>query len=110
MIEIDGRLYFGYWKELPYDDFDTGETFEEYTKLKNTISREGVIRHLEGLPVAAMANVGDRVDIFTGEPIEFGRCEDGEFVFPSEFLHYYKNYDIGIPYEYEAYLKSIGVK
>ena len=109
MMEVDGRFYFGCWRELPYD-FDTGESFEEYTKLKNTISREGVIRHLEGLPVAAMANVGDRVDIFTGEPIEFGRCEDGEFVFPSEFLHYYKNYDIGIPYEFEAYLKSIGVK
>ena len=31
------------------------------------------------------------------------------FTFPYEFLHYYKNYDIGIPYEYEEYLKSIGV-
>ena len=109
MIEEDGRYFWGWWKEMPYD-FDTEDTYEEYTKLKNTISREGVIRHLEELPFAVMAGVGPRVDIFTGEPLEFGLYEDGKFVFPWEFLHYYKNYDIGIPYEYEAYLKSIGVK
>ena len=34
--------------------------------------------------------------------------EDAIYISPA-FL-YYKNYDIGIPYEYEAYLKSIGVK
>lgn len=34
---------------------------------------------------------------------------DGDFTFPYEFLHYYENYDIGIPPEYEEYLKSIGV-
>ena len=39
-----------------------------------------------------------------------GLYDDGEFTFPLEFLHYHKYYDIGIPYEYEEYLKSIGVK
>ena len=107
MVEMGGKLFWGYWKELPYD-VDTGETFEEYTKLRNTISREGVIRHLEKTPFSVMARVGE--DIFTGERLELGQYEDGKFVFPWEFLHYYKNYDIGIPYEYEAYLKSIGVK
>ena len=35
------------------------------------------------------------------------QIEDGEFVFPVDFLRYYKTKDIGIPYEYEAYLKTI---
>ena len=48
-------------------------------------------------------------DIFTGEKLHAGMFWDGDFVFPYEFLHYYKNYDIGIPYEYEEYLKSKGV-
>ena len=48
-------------------------------------------------------------DIFTGEKLYVGKIVDSEFVFPLEFLHYYKNYDIGIPPEYEEYLKSIGV-
>ena len=38
-----------------------------------------------------------------------GQYIDGDFRFPLDFLHYYKNYNIGIPYEYEAYLKEIGV-
>ena len=108
MIEMGGKLFWGYWKELQYENFDSGETFEDYTRLKNTISREGVIRHLEEIPFAVMTRVGK--DIFTGERLELGQYREGPFVFPWEFLHYYKNYDIGIPYEYEAYLKSIGVK
>ncbi|MCD7828316.1 MAG: hypothetical protein LUG85_07265 [Clostridiales bacterium] len=49
-------------------------------------------------------------DIFTGEPIdEAGIYTDDVFVFPIDFLRYYERYDIGIPPEYEEYLKSIGV-
>jgi hypothetical protein len=47
--------------------------------------------------------------MFTGEELHAGMFWDGKFTFPYEFLHYYKNYDIGVPYEYEAYLKEIGV-
>jgi hypothetical protein len=47
------------------------------------------------------------VDIFTNEPIEqSGIIEDGEFTFPIDFIHYYEKYDIGIPKEYEKYIKS----
>ena len=43
----------------------------------------------------------------TGERIQAGIYKDGKYVFPLDFLHYYKNYDIGIPLEYEEYLKTI---
>ena len=46
-------------------------------------------------------------DIFTGEELQAGLYEDGDFVFPTDFLHYYKNYDIGIPYDYEKYLSGV---
>ena len=46
-------------------------------------------------------------DIFTGELFNAGFYEDGEYRFPVDFLRYYKTRDIGIPYEYEAYLKKI---
>lgn len=49
-------------------------------------------------------------DIFTGEKLTAGQYIDGEFRFPLEFLHYYKNYDIGIPPEYEEYLMKKGVR
>ncbi len=48
-------------------------------------------------------------DIFTGERVTAGMYIDGAFRFPTDFLHYYEHYDIGIPYGYEEYLKSIGV-
>jgi hypothetical protein len=46
--------------------------------------------------------------MFTNETIlSPGYYKDGDFVFPIEFLHYYKKYDIGIPKEYEQYIKNI---
>ena len=45
--------------------------------------------------------------MFTGEKLSAGMFVDENFAFPFDFLHYYKNYDIGIPYDYEEYLKSI---
>ena len=46
-------------------------------------------------------------DIFSGEAIEqAGIIEDGKFVFPLDFIHYYEKYDIGIPVEYEEYIES----
>ena len=49
-------------------------------------------------------------DLFTGEQFHAGIYEDGGFVFPVDFLRYYKTRDIGIPYEYETYLKSVVFK
>lgn len=98
-------MNFGFFLGLPH----TGSTepFSKYENFKNAISKAAVINHIEGLePWLAPA---PSKDFFTGEWLHAGIFEDGDFVFPYEFLHYYKNYDIGIPYEYEEYLKSIGV-
>lgn len=96
---------FGYFKGLPYGDCD--EDFEEYRRYKNTISREKIYEHMNLLD--KWRTSAPTQDIFTGENLEAGLCIDGEFSFPLDFLHYYKNYDIGIPYDYEEYLKSVGV-
>ena len=99
-------MLFGYFKGMPYES--SKEDFEEYRKLKNSLSRESIIKHIESLDPALACM--ESLDIFTGEGLTAGQYIDGEFRFPYEFLHYYKNYDIGIPPEYEAYLKGQGVK
>lgn len=97
--------FFGYFKGMPYEDSD--DDFDDYRQFRNIISREAIIRHIESLS-PALACLESR-DIFTGERLVAGQYIDGDFRFPYEFLHYYKNYDIGIPPDYEAYLKQIGV-
>ena len=94
---------FGYFKGLPYNM--AAENFEDYKKFHNAISKEKVIAHIESLEqwLTSLPSC----DIFTGEVLQAGKYVDGDFVFPLEFLHYYKTYDIGIPYEYEAYLNEI---
>lgn len=96
-------MYFGYFKGLPYER--STENFEDYRLLKNTIPKEVVIKHIESLD-EWLTSLPSR-DIFSGEDLHAGMYIDGEFTFPLEFLHYYKKYDIGIPYEYESYLRSI---
>lgn len=97
---------FGYFKGMSYGDCE--EEFDKYKAFTNTISREGIIRHIESLDPAYACL--ETYDIFTGEELTAGQYIDGVFGFPLDFLHYYKNYDIGIPPEYEAYLKKQGVK
>ena len=94
---------FGYFKGLPYKE--STEDFENYRKFKNTIPKEKVIEHIESLEewLTSLPSF----DIFTGEVLQAGKYVDGDFVFPLEFLHYYKKHDIGIPYEYENYLNEI---
>lgn len=98
-------IAFGYFKGLPYER--SNENFEDYKKLKNNISKSKITEHIEKLEYGLTSLPS--YDIITGEELHAGVFWDGDFVFPYEFLHYYKNYDIGIPYEYEEYLKSIGV-
>ena len=95
--------FFGYFKGLPYER--ATESFDDYRRFKNDLSKEKIIAHIESLEewLTSLPSY----DIFTGEPLHAGMYIDGEFRFPYEFLHYYKNYDIGIPYDYEAYLKTI---
>lgn len=83
------------------------ESFDKYKTFKNELARDKILSHMDSLE-KWLTSLPTR-DIFTGEKLTAGKCIDGEFTFPLDFLHYYKNYDIGIPYEYEEYLKSIGV-
>lgn len=98
--------FFGYFRGMPYED--SNDDFEDYRKFKNTLSRETIIRHIESLEPALACL--ESLDIFTGEDLIAGQYIDGDFGFPLEFLHYYKNYDIGIPPEYEEYLLKKGVR
>ena len=98
-------MEFGFFKGLPYDGCH--ENFEDYKNMKNNISKNSVIEHIKSLEEGLTSLPS--YDIFTGEELHAGMFWDGDFTFPYEFLHYYETYDIGIPYEYEEYLKSIGV-
>lgn len=96
-------ILFGYMKGMPYER--ATESFDLYKQFHNEIPKEKVIAHIESLEVW-LTSLPSK-DMFTGEKLHAGQYQDGEFRFPLEFLHYYKNYDIGIPYEYESYLKTI---
>lgn len=96
---------FGFFKGLPYENCN--ENFDDYRNYRNNISKTAILKYISSLE-AGLTTLPSR-DIFTGEKLHAGMFWDGDFVFPYEFLHYYKNYDIGIPYEYEEYLKSKGV-
>ena len=96
-------MFFGYFKGLPYER--STENFDDYLQLKNRIPKAKVISHIESLE-EWLTSLPSK-DIFTGEKLHAGMYIDGDFIFPLEFLHYYKKYDIGIPYEYESYLQAI---
>lgn len=96
-------ILFGMFKGLPYSGCE--ENFDTYRQYRNQIPKGKVIAHIETLEVWLTSLPS--YDMFTGEKLHAGQYCDGEFIFPMEFLHYYKNYDIGIPYEYEEYLKKI---
>jgi hypothetical protein len=95
---------FGFFDGMQYGKSE--EDFEAYKKIKNQISKTDILLYLKSLPIAAVAPMSV-YDIFTGEPLEqAGLIDDGEFRFPIDFIHYYENYDIGIPLEYERYIKA----
>ena len=103
MTEKNGMKFFGYWNNMPYSTLT--DSFEELSKINNKIDKKKVIKHIENLDVWATSL--PTYDMFTGERIQAGKYKDGKYVFPLDFLHYYKNDDIGIPLEYEEYLKTI---
>lgn len=103
MKKINGKNKFGFWKDQPYSSVT--DEYEEFLSYKNTIDRHTVIEHIESL--GAWLGSTQSHDIFTGEEFNCGFYVDGDFQFPVDFLRYYKTKDIGIPYEYEEYLKGI---
>ena len=104
MKTIYGIKSFGFWEGQPYDGLVT-DKYEDFLTYKNTIDKQAVIKHIESLG-AWLCSVRS-YDMFTGEEFNSGFYDDGEFKFPVDFLRYYKTRDIGIPYEYEEYLKKI---
>lgn len=103
MRQENGYKMFGFWEGTPYGE--PTDRYEDFLRLRNNIDREKVIRHIETLEDWISGTMSR--DIFTGEQFNAGFYEDGEFRFPVDFLRYYKTRGIGIPYEYEAYLKTI---
>lgn len=95
-------MEFGFFKGLPHTG--SNENFDDFRKLKNKISKTAVIEHIRSLEAGLTSEPS--IELFTGEEILAGVFEDGDFLFPYEFLHYYEKYDIGIPYEYEEYVKQ----
>ncbi len=94
--------FFGFFKGMKYGKCE--DEFDNYKKIKNHISRDKILKYLEGLSVSAVAPMSTE-DIFDGEEIPQAVIyEDGNFTFPTDFLHYYQKYDIGIPEEYEKYI------
>lgn len=80
----------------------------DYFEFKNTINKSNVLKHLKSLK-KLLATAIDH-DVISGEPIkEPGLLIDGPYKMPRDFIHYYETYDIGIPYEYEKYLKEKGI-
>lgn len=112
---IDRCFLFGFFENSEQafeseEDKHLNESFESFQNYRNTISKEKIIDHISSLEPYCL-RAGTSVDRFTNMRIkEAGYYKDSEFVFPVEFLHYYENYDIGIPYEYEDYLKTLFLK
>lgn len=99
----NGKYSFGFWDGMPYGKVT--DKYEDFEKFANEIAKEKVIHHIESLDDWIASEMS--TDIFTGEQFNAGFFEDGEFTFPVDFLRYYKSKSIGIPNEYEAYLKTI---
>ena len=96
--------YFGFFRGMNYGKCN--DEFDSYKTIKNGLNKSVVLAYLKALPIAAVALMSTK-DIFTGERLEqAGIIEDGGFTFPIDFIHYYERYDIGIPLEYEEYLKQ----
>lgn len=95
---------FGFFKGMKYGECE--ESFEQYKDFKNDLPKTEILKYIKSLPIAAIAPM-TTVDIFNGQGIEqAGIIEDGEFTFPLDFIHYYEKYNIGIPKEYESYIKT----
>ena len=100
----DCVTYFGFFRGMTYGN--RNEDFDSYKKIINKLKKSDVLAYMNKLPIAAIAPVSTK-DMFTGEYLEeAGLIEDGDFCFPIDFIHYYENYDIGIPVEYEEYLMN----
>lgn len=96
--------YFGFFRGMNYGKCN--DEFDAYKAIKNGLNKSVILAYIKALPIAAVAPMSTK-DIFTGERLEqAGIIEDGSFTFPIDFVHYYERYSIGIPLEYEEYIKQ----
>lgn len=101
MIANNGFKGFGFFAGMGYGDYR--EDIREYMQFKNRLPKAVVAEYIKTLRFAVSSR--HTIDIFTGEELgNAGIYEDGIFRFPTDFLHYYTRYNIGIPPEYEEYL------
>ncbi|NMD39067.1 MAG: hypothetical protein GYA87_10365 [Christensenellaceae bacterium] len=98
---------FGFIKGFHVKVDDLQEDFDKYKSYKNQLSKDLIVKYIEKLKPYALAPT-IAYEIFTKEPLRsnIGLYLDDDFLFPTEFLYYYKNYDIGIPPEYEEHIKK----
>ena len=94
---------FGFWEGMPYGIVT--DKLEDFKAFKNSLPKDKVISHIESLDDWISST--NSTDIFNGGQFNAGVYHDGDFTFPVDFLRYYKSQDIGIPPEYETYLKTI---
>ena len=105
MRRIKERWYFGYFEESLYG-LKT-DTIGEMKTYKNSIDKTKVIEHIDAIRPWLICGMLCGVDRFTGEHFEAGGYDDGEFSFTIDFYRYYKRGEVGLPHEYEEYLKKI---
>jgi hypothetical protein len=95
--------FFGFFKGMKYGKCE--DEFDNYKKIKNHISRDKILKYLEGLSVSAVAPMSTE-DIFDGEEIpQAGIYEDGNFTFPTDFCIIIKNMTL----EYQKNMRNISV-
>ncbi len=112
-VEDKEILFFGNFIEAyikPDKKFlELYDSIENYKNIKNKLDKKVILNYLTDY-IENSGNVGyaswDIKDIYTGERIQRMYIRDGDFSFTGEFWHHYKNYDIGIPLEYEEYIKK----
>ena len=125
MLEKDGVLYFGFFKKVNHyrtsnrfgeeenNDKDWYDDFEDFKQFKNTISKKAVKEHFKTIKDRGISlGLNHYTNIINGHDVfrRVGTYQDGKFCFPADFIYYYSNYRIGIPYEYEKYLKRKGIE
>ncbi|MBR5497525.1 MAG: hypothetical protein IKV76_06040 [Clostridia bacterium] len=97
--------HFGFFEGMKYGKCE--EKFDKYKEYRNDLPKTTILNYLKSLPISAVCPM-TTVDIFDNQLIEqAGIIIDGNFIFPVDFIHYYEKYCIGIPTEYEDYVKTI---
>lgn len=103
IVEQNGIKAFGLFRGLPYGAICT-QDYRDYLGYHNTLPRNVIEEHILTLE-AAYSPIGNARD--TTMDIELkqtGLYDDGPFRFPIDFLRYFREFQIGIPPEYEQYL------